>query len=137
MKSEKADSFAQDTVAVRREQLRRAKKNQRDRERQCGLVTYELRLPSRLAQKLKAGSKRTDFTAALHAFVDHQVIGIENYDNLRLIAWNRSGGFVTRAEAFQLYENNWRHIDQDGMSPGERALIKQLAEEHGKGLINA
>ena len=75
--------------------------------------------------------------AALQAFIDHQVICIDDYENLRLTAWNRAGRFMTRAEAFQLYERNWRHVDQNGLSVEERGLIAQLAQEHGKGVINA
>lgn len=44
---------------------------------------------------------------------------------------------MTRAEAFQLYECNWRHVDQNGMGAKERDLIVQLAQEHGNGVINA
>ena len=62
---------------------------------------------------------------------------IEDYDNLRLLAWNRTGRFVTRAEAFQLYERNWRHVDLAGMTTGERELVTQLAQEYGSGVINA
>ena len=124
-------------TAARREQLRLAKKRQRAREKQRGLATYQLRLPHRLAEKLKAGGKRAGFVEALQAFIDHEVLCIDDYDNLRLIAWNRAGRFMTRAEAFQLYECNWRHVDQTGMDAEERELIAQLAQEHGNGVINA
>lgn len=123
--------------ANRREQLRLAKRRQRAREKRRGMATYTLRLPHRLAEKLKAGMKQEDFAAALHALVDRQVLCIDDYENLRLISWNRAGRFVSRAEAFQLYESNWRHVDPKGMSVDERDLIEQLAQEHGNGVINA
>ena len=124
-------------TTTRREQLRLAKRRQRAREKLRGLATYQLRLPHRLAEKLKAGVKQADFVAALQAFIDHRVICIDDYENLRLLAWNRAGRFMTRAEAFQLYERNWRHVDQGRLSVDERELITRLAKEHGNGVINA
>ncbi len=126
-----------DAIAARREQLRLAKRRQRAREKRRGLATYQLRLPRRLAEKLKAGGKRAGFVDALQAFIDREVLCIDDYENLRLIAWNRAGRYMTRAEAFQLYECNWRHVDQNGMDPGEREMIAQLTQEHGNGVINA
>lgn len=132
-----ASAMDDEATVARREQLRLAKRRQRERERRRGLATYQLRLPHRLAEKLKAGGKRAGFVKALQAFIDHEVLCIDDYENLRLIAWNRAGRYMTRAEAFQLYEGNWRHVDQNGMDPGERELIAQLAREHGNGVINA
>ena len=126
-----------DPVVFRRRQLRLAKRRQRERERQRDLVIYQLRLPRRLAEKLKAGLKQAEFPVALRAFIDHQVLCIDDHENLRLLAWNRTGRFVTRAEAFQLYERNWRHVDLNGISAEERELITQLKQEYGNGVINA
>lgn len=137
MKARNARAMNDDPAAARREQLRLAKRRQRAREKRRGLATYQLRLPHQLAEKLKAGSKRAGFVDTLRAFIDHEVLCIDDYENLRLIAWNRAGRFMTRAEAFQLYECNWRHVDHDGMDSRERELIAQLAQEHGNGVINA
>ena len=133
----KKKATGDDPIAIRREQLRLAKRRQRKREKERELTVCELRLSRRLAEKLKAGGKQAGFTAALHAFIDHQIIYIEDYNNLRLLAWNRAGRFVTRAEAFQLYERNWRHVDLAGMSAGEQELVTQLTQEYGNGVINA
>ena len=126
-----------DPVVIRRRQLRLAKRRQREREKQRDLVIYQLRLPRGLAEKLKAGLKQAEFPVALRTFIDHQVLCIDNFENLRLLAWNRTGRFVTRAEAFQLYERNWRHVDLNGMSAEERELITKLKQEYGNGVINA
>ena len=126
-----------DRAVARREQMRLAKRRQRAREKQRGVATYQMRLPSRLAEKLKAGARRAGFMEALHAFIDREILCIDDYENLRLIAWNRAGRFMTRAEAFQLYECNWRHVDRNGMDAKERDLIEQLAREFGNGVINA
>ena len=124
-------------AAIRREQLRRAKRRQRKRERQLGLSTVAVRLPQRLALKLKAGARRTEFTAALHAFLEREILCIDDYENLRLIAWNRAGRYVSREEAFHLYERNWRFVYRDRLSEAERELIAKLAEKHGNGIIHA
>ncbi len=122
---------------IRREQLRLAKRRQRQREKQHDLATYQLRLPQLLAGRLQAGRKEPEFVQTLEAFIHHQVLCIDDYENLKLLAWNRTGKFVTRREAFQLYEGNWRHVDRDAMAPEERKLIAQLTQEFGKGVINA
>jgi len=137
MNERNATTMDEDPIAARREQLRLAKRRQRAREKRRGLATYQLRLPHRLGEKLKAGGKRAGFVEALQAFIDHEVLCVDDYENLRLIAWNRAGRFMTRAEAFRLYECNWRHVDQNGMDAKERDLIAQLAQEHGNGVINA
>ena len=124
-------------VVIRRRQLRLAKRRQREREKQRDLVIYQLRLPRGLAEKLKAGLKQAGFASDFRSFIDYRVICIDDFENLRLLAWNRTGRFVTRAEAFQLYERNWRHVDLNGMSAGERELIAKLKQEYGNGVINA
>ena len=121
---------------IRREQLRLAKRRQREREKRHGLETYQLRLPQSLTEKLKEGSQHAEFVDALQAFIDHQILRISDYENLRLLAWNRKGKFVTRREALQLYERNWRHVYSDGMSTEERDLIASLAREYGNGVLN-
>lgn len=125
------------TGTVRREQLRLAKRRQREREKHQGLVTQQLRLPRRLADKLKAGNKRSEFTAALNSFIDDHVLCLDDYENLSLLAWNRSSRFLTRCEAFQLYERNWRHVDTHTLSENEQKLIDDLAREYGRGIILA
>lgn len=130
---------ATDTVATpptRREQLRLAKQRQRERDKQRGMAIYQLRLPRELAEKLKAGARHTDFTDALSAFIDREIIHMDDYENLRLITWNRALRFTTRADAFRLYESNWRHVDTNTMGPHEHELIRELAMEFGNGVLH-
>ncbi len=57
---------------------------------------------------------------------------------LRLIAWNRNPhDTITGEEAFNLYERNWRFVDENGMTPHERALVEQLMCEYGNGILHA
>lgn len=59
------------------------------------------------------------------------------YPQLRLICWNhREPIRLTREEAFGKYEGNWRFVDHSTLEPHEAALIQELADEFGKGLIN-
>lgn len=58
------------------------------------------------------------------------------YPELRLLAWNRDPARpLPEAEVFALYEANWRHVDQDRLTPRERALIDRLTRRWGAGRI--
>ena len=121
----------------RREQLRLAKRRQRERERQRGMETYQLRLPRQLAGKLKEGLRQPAFRDALYTLIDHRIVHAGDYANLRLLTWNRTTPLMARAEAFALYESNWRHVDANAMSEAERDLVRGLVEEFGNGVIHA
>lgn len=43
---------------------------------------------------------------------------------------------ITGEEAFDLYENNWRFVDQDRLDPQERMMIDHLTRVYGHGLMN-
>ena len=57
------------------------------------------------------------------------MIKLADYPQLRLLAWNRP------AEAFALYEANWRLIEPADLTPAEATLIERLTHEQGKGLL--
>jgi transcriptional regulator with XRE-family HTH domain len=40
---------------------------------------------------------------------------------------------LSPADALNLYERNWRHIDRASMEPAERALLKALVDQLGGG----
>lgn len=62
---------------------------------------------------------------------------IENFPQLRLIAWNRHPhDAITGEEAFDLYERNWRFIDETAMPAHERALLDRLTREYGHGILH-
>lgn len=44
---------------------------------------------------------------------------------------------MTGAEAFALYEANWRFIADDELMDRERALIDRLIATYGQGFLNA
>ncbi|MDO4682458.1 MAG: hypothetical protein Q4B17_06670 [Lautropia sp.] len=50
---------------------------------------------------------------------------LTGYPQLCLLAWNRDpDGWIDEAEAFSLYEANWRHVDQAQLEAREKALIE-------------
>lgn len=121
----------------RDEQLRRAKRAQREREREAGLVSVELKLPRPLADRLAVARRTPDFADQLAAMLDRIVVRIADYPQLRDLAWNRVDEHIPAREAFQLYERNWRFVDAERLEPHERALLERLKSEFGGGVINA
>ncbi len=122
--------------ALRLKQLRSAKKRQRDRDKADGFNLYQIKLPNRLVEKLKAGMKDETFVAKLSDFVDREIVDVRDYPALRLLCWNLNQPFVTRKKAFQVYEGNWRHVDESKMDQGELNLLAALKNEFGQGVIN-
>lgn len=67
--------------------------------------------------------------------VDAFVIG--DFPQLQLIAWNRHPhDAITGEEALDLYERNWRFIDEAAMPPHERAMLDRLTREYGNGILH-
>jgi hypothetical protein len=44
---------------------------------------------------------------------------------------------MSAAEAFALYEGNWRFVDEAALEPAERELIDRLALVYGNGVVHA
>ncbi len=64
-------------------------------------------------------------------------IHIDDYPELRALCWNRpQGEVIDGAEALALYERSWRHVDQAALVDAERALIAQLIERFGNGVLH-
>ena len=124
------------TRIPRAEQLRRAKRLQRERQREAGLVHLQLTLPKPLADKFVVARRQPEFVATLEHMLDEVLVRIADYPQLRDIAWNRDDGWISASEAFQLYERNWRFVDTKTMPPRERALLARLTEKYGKGVLN-
>ncbi|WP_243261433.1 hypothetical protein [Sulfitobacter dubius] len=61
-------------------------------------------------------------------------VALADYPCLQRISWNRPDHCtVTRAEAFALYERNWRHIKDIPMDECEQQLFDSLVKTQGKG----
>ena len=122
--------------AHRREQLRLAKRAQRERDREAGLVLCQLKLRPAVAEKLRGGVGIPGFEDALARFLDQSLVDVAAYPNLRLLCWNRAERFIPAAEAFALYERNWRFVDEKTLDATEKELIERLARTYGGGLLN-
>jgi hypothetical protein len=71
----------------------------------------------------------------MQANADTFILG--DLPQLRLIAWNRNPEeAITGEEAFDLYERNWRFVDQAAMPPLERALVERLTRQYGNGILH-
>jgi hypothetical protein len=121
----------------RREQLRVSKRAQRTRERAAGWVLCQVRVRKATSERLRYALSLPGFEDALATFLAEQLIDTHEYPELRLLCWNRAERFIPAAEAFALYERNWRFVDPVALSPAERALIDRLAGRFGNGVLNA
>ena len=117
----------------RAEQLRVAKRAQREREREAGLVLARLRLPAPLAAQVMFAARQPGFAAALSAFLDAETVETSCFPQLKLLCWNRRSPLLSSADAWSLYERNWRFMEPGQLEPAERQLIDRLALRFGAG----
>jgi hypothetical protein len=120
----------------RREQLRLAKRAQRERERAAGMMAVPLKLAARDAERMRVAMARPEFTSRLRGLLDDALVEIAAHENLAALCWNRRDRYLGAEEAFRLYERNWRLVDRRRMTPSERALIERLAARYGNGVLN-
>lgn len=120
----------------RPEQLRIAKRMQRQRDRAAGLALCQVKLPQKTAQRLLLALAIPGFDAELQNFLDDAIVETRKFPNLKLLCWNRAVPFLTGRDAFGIYERNWRFVDTGTMPDEERALIRRLAEKYGRGVLN-
>ena len=120
----------------RAEQLRLAKRAQRERERAAGLTVARLRLPVALADRLAFAARQDGFEDALKAFLQAEMVEIARYPQLKLLCWNRRTELVPAREAWDLYERNWRFVERDRLEPPEQELLRTLASRFGGGVMN-
>jgi len=63
-------------------------------------------------------------------------VRIAMHPQLRQLAWQLPDDTeLTGQEALALYERNWRHVDQAGMTAEERQLVAKLTQTIGKGVL--
>ena len=61
---------------------------------------------------------------------------VADYQQLRRLAWQLGEvATLTPKEALLLYERNWKHVDEKGLSDRERELVRRLAETLGGGRL--
>lgn len=120
----------------RSEQLRRAKRAQRERERAAGMAVVPLKLAVRDAARLRAAMARPEFVRELRGLLDEKLVDTTAFENLAALCWNRRDRYLYAEEAFRLYERNWRLVDVRHMKPAERALVERLQARYGNGVLN-
>lgn len=125
------------STLTRAEQLRAAKRAQRARNAAVGLRTVRLELPEETAARLTVARQSRSFPDALESLLDRLVVRIADYPALKELAWNRSDVFIPAEEALALYERNWRFVTDRGVEAAEQALIDELVERYGGGVLNA
>jgi hypothetical protein len=58
------------------------------------------------------------------------------FPQLKRLAWQlHDVDELSPADALNLYERNWRHIDRVNMEPTERALLQALVDQLGGGRL--
>ena len=124
------------SLLTREEQLREAKRAQRQRERRAGLSTVQLRLPKNQAEQLRAALKTPDFQQDFENFLKDYVLDINQWPMLKDLAWNRHDSWLPAEEALRIYERNWRFVDVDKLDNEEAELIHRLQEHYGNGVLN-
>lgn len=62
-------------------------------------------------------------------------IRLTDYPQLRLLAWQVQGTeFLSPTEAWDIYERNWRHMDEQTLTVEEQRLIDALRMAFGGGV---
>lgn len=65
------------------------------------------------------------------------MLTVADYPQLRLLVWNRPDcQYLDEAEAFAIYEANWRFVDQGNLEVLERENIAFLTKTYGNGVMN-
>jgi len=124
------------SLLTRTEQLRAAKRAQRQRERRAGLTTVELRLPVIQAERLRVAVNLPGFNSALDQFLKDLVLDIDQWPTLHELAWNRVDRWIPAEEALALYERNWRFVQPQQLTQAESDLIDHLKHRFGGGMLN-
>ena len=132
----KVRTIPTDDVLRRREQLRLAKRAQRERDREAGLALCQVKVNPTTAEKLRRALAIPGFEDTLAQFLDDSLVDIQAYPNLHLLCWNRAERFIPASDAFALYERNWRFVDEKALEANERKLIERLTRTYGSGLLN-
>jgi len=63
-------------------------------------------------------------------------IRLRDYPELKKLAWQLHGvDEISPADALDLYERNWRHVDRAALTEAEAGLIEALSSELGGGRL--
>ena len=119
------------SALTRAEQLRLAKRAQRERDAKAAKVEVRLKLPRALAQRLALAARQSGFVDALTHLLESQIIDVDRYPELKLLCWNRRGNLLSAEDAWNLYERNARFVEFTQLDAAEKALIARLSARFG------
>ena len=69
--------------------------------------------------------------------LNNDMIKQDNYPTLKLLCWSQQSEYISRRDAFSIYERNWRFVELDKLAVHENQLIDELKIEFGHGVLNA
>lgn len=125
------------SLLTRTEQLRAAKRAQRMRDRVAGLAAVTLHLTADRANRLRAAIATPHFNVGLDRLLDDLILDLHAWPVLEELAWNRADRWIPAADAFGLYERNWRFVEPKRLGRAEKELIERLRNRFGGGVLNA
>ena len=117
-------------------QLREAKRKQRSRQDQAGLVPCQVVVPRELAAPLREVARRPDLVEQPRAWLALEAIEVAAWPQLDHLCWGRHDRWISGADALATYERNWRFVAPEALTAAEAELIRGLVERHGKGVFN-
>ena len=122
----------------RTEQVRRAKRAQRARDRDIGLETVALKLPRTCAEPLRLAARLPGFEDALKDFLGERIVRVAEFPMLRDLIWTgRRRELLPAREAFDIYERNWRFVNPSELDQNEKGLVERLCRQFGGGFLHA
>jgi hypothetical protein len=63
-------------------------------------------------------------------------VRLADFPQLQLLAWGLHVDELEEDVAFELYERQWRHVDEATLTDAERRLIAALVAKWGKGVLH-
>lgn len=119
------------SALTRAEQLRLAKRAQRERDAKAEKIEVRLKLPRALAERFALAARQSGFADALTLLLDSQIIDVNDYPELKLLCWSRRGNLLSAEDAWNLYERNSRFVEFTQLNAAEKKLIARLAARFG------
>lgn len=91
-------------------------------------VLSALNLELGLLDPARPAAARDDMHTDWAGWIPAQV-RLADYPQLKALAWQLHGtDTLTPTEAFDIYERNWRHVDENALQTHERQLIDALRQ---------
>ena len=95
-------------------------------------VLSALNLELSLVDPARPAAARGDMHTDRAGWIPAQV-RLADYPQLKALAWQLHGtDTLTPTEAFDIYERNWRHVDESALQTHERQLIDALRQGLGR-----